>query len=56
MHMNKAEVYALLGAYPKAVDELQTSYAFLDEQPLMQKRVKARILQLQEQENRLKRL
>ncbi len=56
MHMSKAEVYALLGAYPKAVDELQTSYTFLDEQPLMQKRVKARILQLQEQENRLKRL
>ncbi len=56
MHMSKAEVYALLGAYPKAVDELQTSYAFLDEQPLMQKRIKARILQLQEQENRLKRL
>ncbi|HBY87336.1 MAG TPA: peptidase M48, partial [Colwellia sp.] len=24
MHMSKAEVYALLGAYPKAVDELQT--------------------------------
>ena len=56
MHMSKAEVYALLGAYPKAVDELQTSYTFLDEQPLMQKRVKARILQFQEQENRLKRL
>ncbi|WP_232771334.1 beta-barrel assembly-enhancing protease [Colwellia sp. 12G3] len=56
MHMSKAEVFALLGAYPKAVDELQTSYTFLEEQPLMQKRVKARILQLQEQENRLKRL
>jgi predicted Zn-dependent protease len=56
MHMSKAEVFALLGAYPKAVDELQTSYAFLEEQPLMQKRVKARILQFQEQENRLKRL
>jgi predicted Zn-dependent protease len=56
MHMNKAEVFALLGAYTKAVDELQTSYAFLEEQPLMQKRIKARILQLQEQENRLKRL
>ena len=56
MHMNKAEVYALLGAYTKAVDELQTSYTFLEEQPLMQKRVKARILQFQEQENRLKRL
>ncbi|KGJ87383.1 M48 family metalloprotease [Colwellia psychrerythraea] len=56
MHMNKAEVYALLGGYSKAVDELQTSYTFLDKQPLMQKRIKARILQFQEQENRLKRL
>lgn len=56
MHMNKAEVYALLGRYSKAVDELQTSYAFFDKQPLMQKRVKARVLQLQEEEKRLKRL
>jgi len=56
MHMNKAEVFALLGAYSKAVDELQTSYTFLEEQPLMQKRVKARVIQFQEQENRLKRL
>ena len=56
MHMNKAEVFALLGAYSKAVDELQTSYTFLEEQPLMQKRIKARILQFQEQESRLKRL
>lgn len=56
MHMSRAEVLALLGAYPKAVDELQTSYNFLEEQPLLQKRVKARILQLQEQENRLRRL
>ena len=56
MHMNKAEVFALLGAYPKAVDELQTGYTFLEEQPLMQKRVKARILQFQEKQNRLKRL
>jgi predicted Zn-dependent protease len=56
MHMSKAEVLALLGGYSKAVDELQTSYGFLEEQPLMQKRVKARILQFQEQENRLKRL
>jgi predicted Zn-dependent protease len=56
MHMSKAEVLALLGAYSKAVDELQTSYTFLEEQPLMQKRVKARVLQFQEQESRLKRL
>lgn len=56
MHMNKAEVYALLGGYSKAIDELQTSYDFLEEQPLMQKRVKARVLQFQEQENKLKRM
>jgi len=56
MHVYKAEVLALLGAYSKAVDELQTSYAFVDDQPLLQKRIKARILQFQEQENRLKRL
>ena len=56
MHTAKAEVLALLGAYSKAVDELQTSYNLVDEQPLLQKRIKARILQFQEQENRLKRL
>jgi predicted Zn-dependent protease len=56
MHINKAEVLALLGAYSKAVDELQTSYGFVEDQPLLQKRIKARILQFQEQENRLKRL
>lgn len=56
MHVTKAEVLALLGAYKKAVDELQTSYSFVEEQPLLQKRIKARILQFQEQENKLKRL
>jgi predicted Zn-dependent protease len=56
MHITNAEVMALLGAYKKAVDELQTSYEFIEGQPLLQKRVKARILQFQEQENKLKRL
>jgi predicted Zn-dependent protease len=56
MHIAKAEVLALLGAYDKAVDELQTSYNLVEEQPLLQKRIKARILQFQEQENKLKRL
>ena len=56
MHTAKAEVLALLGAYNKAIDELQTSYGLLEEKPLLQKRIKARILQLQEQENKLKRL
>jgi predicted Zn-dependent protease len=56
MHTAKAEVLALLGGYSKAVDELQTSYNLVEEQPLLQKRIKARILQFQEQENKLKRL
>ncbi|MFT5813938.1 MAG: putative Zn-dependent protease [Psychroserpens sp.] len=56
MHATKAEVYALLGAYPKAVDELQTAYNFVEENPLLKKRMKGRILQLQEQQEKLKRL
>lgn len=56
MHITQAEVYALLGGYKRAVDELQTGYNFADEQPLMKKRIKARILQFQEQEEKLKRL
>jgi beta-barrel assembly-enhancing protease len=56
MHATKAEVFALLGAYPRAVDELQTGYNFADDKPLVKKRIKARIIQLQEQENKLKRL
>lgn len=57
MHISKAEVYALLGAYPRAVDELQTAYNYVDkDKPLLKKRIKARILQFQEQENKLKRL
>jgi beta-barrel assembly-enhancing protease len=56
MHASKAEVMALLGNYPKAVDELQTAINFTDDQPLVKKRFKARIIQLQEQENKLKRL
>ena len=57
MHINKAEVYALLGAYPRAVDELQTAYNYVEkDKPLLKKRIKARILQFQEQENKLKRL
>lgn len=56
MHATKAEVFALLGAYPRAIDELQTGYNFADNKPLVKKRIKARIIQLQEQENKLKRL
>ena len=56
MHSSKAEVLARLGAYSTAIDELQTGYNFAVEQPLLQKRIKARILQFQAQEDKLKRL
>ena len=56
MHTTKAEVYALLGGYQKAIDELQTAYNFADKQPLVRKRIKARILQFEDQQNKLKRL
>lgn len=56
MHSSKAEVYALLGMYPKAIDELQTAIKFSSDFPLFKKRLKARILQLRVQEARLQRL
>lgn len=56
MHTTKAEVYALLGAYTKAIDELQTAYNYADDKPLLKKRMKGRILQLQNQQEKLKRL
>ncbi|QOL27330.1 M48 family metallopeptidase [Thalassotalea sp. LPB0316] len=56
MHATQAEVYALLGGYSRAVDELQTAYNYFGDKPLVQKRIKARILQFQNEENKLKRL
>ncbi len=56
MHSSKAEILALLGSYSAAIDELQTGYKVAKEQPLLKKRIKARILQLQTQEDKLKRL
>lgn len=56
MHSAKGEIYALLGAYPKAIDELQTAIKFSKERPLFKKRLKARILQFRSQEAKLKRL
>ncbi|WP_286267163.1 M48 family metalloprotease [Thalassotalea atypica] len=55
MHLSKAEVYALLGAYPRAIDEMQTGYTFTEDK-LLQKRIKARILQFKDQQEKLKRL
>jgi predicted Zn-dependent protease len=56
MHATKGEVLALLGAYSRAIDELQTGYNFTGKLPLIEKRIKARILQFKDQEEKLKRL
>jgi predicted Zn-dependent protease len=56
MHASKAEVFALLGGYDRAIDELQTALNFTEDQPLIKKRIKARILQLREEQNKMQRL
>lgn len=55
MHISTAEVMALLGAYPKAIDEMQTAFTYTEDK-LLQKRIKARILQFKEQQEKLRRL
>lgn len=56
MHVSKAEVMALVGAYPQAIDELQTAMNYADDLPIVRKRIKGRILQLQDQQDKLRRL
>ncbi len=56
MHQSKAEVYALYGAYTRAVDELQYAYNFAGDDHLQKQRIRARIKQFRDQEERLRRL
>ncbi len=56
MHQSKAEVYALYGAYNRAVDELQYAYNFAGDDHLQKQRIRARIKQFRDQEERLQRL
>ncbi|MDF2177559.1 M48 family metalloprotease [Aliiglaciecola sp. CAU 1673] len=56
MHQTKAELYALVAAYPRAIDELQTAYNYTAQSTLEKQRIRARIEQLREEENRLKSL
>ncbi|WP_229817344.1 beta-barrel assembly-enhancing protease [Thalassotalea profundi] len=56
MHVSKAQVMALVGAYTQAIDELQTAMTYADDLPIISKRIKGRILQLQDQQEKLKRL
>lgn len=56
MHQSKAEVYALVAAYPKAIDELQHAYTFAVNSHLEKQRIRARIEQLRAAEDKLRAL
>ena len=56
MHTSKAELLVLVGAYERAIDELQTALNFAKDKPIISKRIKGRVLQIQEQQDKIKRL
>ena len=56
MHQVKAEVYALVAAYPKAIDELHTAYNYADKRKIEKQRIRARIQQFRAAQERLQTL
>lgn len=56
MHQTKAEIYAMVAAYPRAIDELHSAYNFAGDRPLEKQRIKARIDQFRNEIERLKSL
>ena len=56
MHQVKAEVYALVAAYPRAIDELHNAYNFADKRNIERKRIRARIEQFRTAQERLQNL
>lgn len=56
MHQVKAEVYALVAAYPRAIDELHTAYNYADERNIEKQRIRARIEQFRTAQERLQSL
>lgn len=56
MHQTKAELFALYGAYRRAIDELQFAYNFSGDNHLVKQRIRARIKQFRDEEDKLKRL
>jgi len=56
MHQVKAEVYALVAAYPRAIDELHTAYNYADERKIEKQRIRARIEQFRTAQERLQTL
>jgi predicted Zn-dependent protease len=56
MHQVKAEVYALVAAYPRAIDELHTAYNYSSDRPIEKKRIRARIEQFRSAQEKLQAL
>lgn len=56
MHQVKAEVYALVAAYPRAIDELHSAYNFADDRNIEKQRIRARIDQFRTAQERLQTL
>lgn len=56
MHQSKAELMALNGAYQPAIDELQFAYNFTADRHLAKQRIRARIQQFRDQQERLNHL
>ncbi|MFT6284151.1 MAG: putative Zn-dependent protease [Arenicella sp.] len=56
MHQVKAEVYALVAAYPRAIDELHTAYNYADDRNIEKQRIRARIDQFRTAQERLQSL
>lgn len=56
MHQSKAEAYALVGGYQRAIDELQFAYNYSKDDHLSKQRVRARIQQFRDEIKRLQTL
>ena len=56
MHQSKAELFAQVGAYQRAIDELHSAYNFAHDRKLEKQRIRARINQFRDAQNRLKNL
>ncbi|MDM7860778.1 M48 family metalloprotease [Alteromonas sp. ASW11-36] len=56
MHQMNAEVFALVAAFPQAIDELQHAYNFAGDSHLDKQRIRARIQQLRDEQAKLERL
>lgn len=56
MHQTNAEVFALAGSYPRAIDELHSAYNYASIRELEKQRIRARIEQLRESQTKLESL